>query len=1263
MTQRYQISPQLRRPVVEVTPSPLPTQKFVGPEDDARQGYYDNRMHTPEELARGKKRIEDNLPPFNHVPFGQFRRTGEVLPAKQGAVGPPLPPLGVLTVPVGPTARPTRIPDKETKAMLEGLVTAEEYQKRKGYPVGATPEQLARPPAPRPATPTAKPTPIPPEPTRVGRVKEKAKDILGGIAGTLMSDQVVSDTQRELALVREVELVVHRAVDLGIISHPRVALHGEIRRILGDDTTLTRAFVKNMQDKYKAGELDPQNPVEVAKVVAKVANEVVDENVPWVVRTIAREIPLVLAPTAKVAKGALLAQKAKLIRPQTPYNIYTGARQVAPGLIKRGLKRGLAETAGAGAAALAPLAAGEEVAAFAAGKVLGPPGRLLASKLRGTGPTPPTKITTAPTFRFFTRGVPTPVKQKPFRMKWVDPDNALVAGKQLERADGLIKTYTDELKAISAKPRLTKRDVDKQRLLPKEIRRGKAYRDSLQRYLSERAAYDAANPIPVTQITSSVGELQHLPAVGRLIAAIKEASGLLGAKAIDISKQRGKRVGAAAAARRGGGTPEEVIAAMSKEMAGTYGTFAYTTKNPITIEDVTSLKRGILESNSLSTLDVLPAKDGLNKLLAGQLPEHNELVLLETVFGSDLARAIVNKRVGLTPWQTTLAIGQEAINIPRQLLAGFLDHSAVLNQGAFLSTRMPLKSLTRLKDTLKVWGSEEEFELFDNAIRQGRNFHRIQSIGNVFIADVRKGRVFQTEGEELFMSKVLQRVAPFRMSERAFASYLNKLRIDFMENAIGQQTKHYRKVHSKPGVPQAEINRLVDESVDAMLPELGRYVNWATGRGTLPSGPAKILSIGLFAPRLLASTFQLPFAPVAAFINADSGRKVAAATLVSKELAKDTVVGLGLGIGILTALDLSGAAEVEIDPRSTDFGRIRVGNLRINMFGRFQPIARLVAQMKTGQKKSTATGLVRDQPRLETLVRGGRTKLSPVGSLITDLWSGTTVIGEEMRELPIQSQLYNRLTPIFAQDLIDAVREDSPNKIPIAATGFFGLGVTTYKTEQTFAEEITPGVTFQNQWPYEKARAKVLLQEDRGGPRGEYQIRKAKYEEERLDAYAAVVANRYLSSAQKVAKIYQIEGAYHRALEVIVEGLFGEPGEDLPDPSDATDAQKRALKAYYDLGERVGSLEADPDLKFQEELVRLASRWTIAQRIYVFANTNTRPLPPAMQKLLTSVVVTGRSASAKERFQRMKYSNMARALNDKHRETGISLEELARSGW
>ena len=139
MTQRYQISPQLRRPVVEVTPSPLATQKFVGPEDDARQGYYDNRMHTPEELARGKKRIEDNLPPFNHVPFGQFRRTGEVLPAKQGAVGPPLPPLGVLTVPVGPTARPTRIPDKETKAMLEGLVTAEEYQKRKGYPVGATP--------------------------------------------------------------------------------------------------------------------------------------------------------------------------------------------------------------------------------------------------------------------------------------------------------------------------------------------------------------------------------------------------------------------------------------------------------------------------------------------------------------------------------------------------------------------------------------------------------------------------------------------------------------------------------------------------------------------------------------------------------------------------------------------------------------------------------------------------------------------------------------------------------------------------------------------------------------------------------------------------------------------------------------------------------------------------------------------------------------------------------------------------------------------
>ena len=64
-------------------------------------------------------------------------------------------------------------------------------------------------------------------------------------------------------------------------------------------------------------------------------------------------------------------------------------------------------------------------------------------------------------------------------------------------------------------------------------------------------------------------------------------------------------------------------------------------------------------------------------------------------------------------------------------------------------------------------------------------------------------------------------------------------------------------------------------------------------------------------------------------------------------VARDLAIFVGTGVSILAALKLSGAADVEVDPRSANFGKVRVGNTRLDFWCGYTPIARLAAQLMT----------------------------------------------------------------------------------------------------------------------------------------------------------------------------------------------------------------------------------------------------------------------------------------------------------------------------
>jgi hypothetical protein len=113
-----------------------------------------------------------------------------------------------------------------------------------------------------------------------------------------------------------------------------------------------------------------------------------------------------------------------------------------------------------------------------------------------------------------------------------------------------------------------------------------------------------------------------------------------------------------------------------------------------------------------------------------------------------------------------------------------------------------------------------------------------------------------------------------------------------------------------------------------------------------------------------------------------------------------------VGSGLLMMLGASMLARalkkkdpVEWNFRSSDLGKIRVGNTRIDVFGDGGPYIRALAQLWYGEKKNQA-GRVRNQPRLKVIKQFARNKRAPIFDLIGKIWTGRNYYGGPAWETP-----------------------------------------------------------------------------------------------------------------------------------------------------------------------------------------------------------------------------------------------------------------------
>jgi hypothetical protein len=164
-------------------------------------------------------------------------------------------------------------------------------------------------------------------------------------------------------------------------------------------------------------------------------------------------------------------------------------------------------------------------------------------------------------------------------------------------------------------------------------------------------------------------------------------------------------------------------------------------------------------------------------------------------------------------------------------------------------------------------------------------------------------------------------------------------------------------------------------------------------------------------------------------------------------------VGTNLGImGIAKAAGL----DIGVNPLSSEFGTLRVGNTRVSLFGGMNTTAKYVAQLMMGQSASAETGDTRDKSRLKTALTFIRTKLAPQSSVLVDAATGSDFKGQPAT---VGSTLKHSFVPISWNDIYDAVKDDRAQGgsglkgALVGATGLFGAQVQTI-TPKTREEKI-----------------------------------------------------------------------------------------------------------------------------------------------------------------------------------------------------------------
>lgn len=527
-------------------------------------------------------------------------------------------------------------------------------------------------------------------------------------------------------------------------------------------------------------------------------------------------------------------------------------------------------------------------------------------------------------------------------------------------------------------------------------------------------------------ITSSETPKPASDPVGKIIGALKEAKDIRSKQETLYEKERSKKFAKLQSAR----SKAQGESGFFKELGALKGELPKVEfeaiRGKIGQEDIDALFQMIRESPKVGEWEKINAQTGLAKMLGeegGRVPTEGELSLLNQVFGEKFTKAVLDKR---TFFKKALDAGLQIANIPRSLMASF-DLSAPLRQGIFLIGKQKQFG-PAFKKMFGAFASDKAYQNIQDSIIKHPDYQLARD-SHLSLTDL---DATLGSREESFMSAWAEKIPlvgkVVKASGRAYVGFLNKLRFDVFTDLVNK----------------AESLGLDPRKNRDLTKGISDFINNATGRGTLPNSLSKsavALNTIFFSPRLIMSRLNL-LNPMF-YVNQEP--------FVRKEALKSLFSFFGLGITVLGLSKLAGA-EVGTNSNSSDFGKIKINNTRIDVWGGFQPLVRSASQIITGKYISSTTGKemtlgegYRPLTRADIVQRFVEGKLAPIPSFVVALLKQQ----EEATGKPVSvpKEIGKRFVPMIMQDMFELAKED-PMLLPLSLGSIFGIGVQTYQDKK-----------------------------------------------------------------------------------------------------------------------------------------------------------------------------------------------------------------------
>lgn len=463
-------------------------------------------------------------------------------------------------------------------------------------------------------------------------------------------------------------------------------------------------------------------------------------------------------------------------------------------------------------------------------------------------------------------------------------------------------------------------------------------------------------------------------------------------------------------------------------------------------DELTTLHRQIKALQArLDRLDSQPESESptLNKA-RNQEAEHLR-------FEKSKLQGKVNRKIeALTPQNPVFKGVKGGANFIKALKSSF-DLSAVGRQAVFSVLGNPVRAAKNIAPMLKAMASEKAQFRINEQLKARPNFE-LYRLAGLRVTDTDQGASLDAK-EEIYRSNLANRIPGVRASDRAFTTFLNLMRADSFDAMTASLSRT-----GKPTMDEAKV--------------VATLVNNFTGFGGLANQKMStaILNTVFWSPSLQLARFQAATGHAIWKGNKTSKR---VRNLVIKEYAKSLT-----GLATLMMLGLLAGFEIEHDPRSSDFAKLKKGNTRIDISGGIFQYLVLGTRLGTGKLKSPTTGKVKairgkkkkfgGTSGTDLLKNFARSKLTPGLGLGVTLVAegGENVIGRNIITEPegvagllptmevqtmegVKNVVVDAVMPLAINEVVDSLQAEGFTKgSALGLATMLGLGVQNFGNDK-----------------------------------------------------------------------------------------------------------------------------------------------------------------------------------------------------------------------